>query len=47
MQKGKVLGNSANRFKKLLNKLRNKKPEISLGDISKEVEEVRSKRYGK
>jgi len=34
-------------FEKLLAKLRTKEKEISMGEITKEVELVRAKRYGK
>jgi hypothetical protein len=34
-------------FQKLLNKLRNKKATITLDEITREVEQVRAKRYGK
>jgi uncharacterized membrane protein YukC len=34
-------------FQKLLNKLRNKKSSLTLDEITREVEQVRSKRYGK
>ena len=37
----------AKSFEALLNRLRTKGKDISLSDISKEVELVRSKRYGK
>ncbi len=38
---------TSNSFMEVIKKLRSKKYNISLGEISKEVEAVRSKRYGK
>lgn len=37
----------AKAFQKVLNKLRNKKATITLDEITREVELVRAKRYGK